>query len=151
MGRKGDKFLSGCLPLRAELTPQSLPLPFLLYTWSKIALHDDLHSTSQLIPPYVKASLFISLLLCNLSPSLLSFHPQISPLVGLKIKLCYADICRVDNSVMKTIIHACTLVDESTGAPLSNSSSTKSLCPSLAARCNAFKPFCRENKQKPSI
>lgn len=37
-----------------------------------------------------------------------------------------------------------TFVEESTGAPLSNSSSTKSLCPSFAARWSAFRPFCRE-------
>lgn len=38
-------------------------------------------------------------------------------------------------------VHACTLVAESTGAALSSSSSTKFLCPSLAARCKALRPF----------
>lgn len=37
--------------------------------------------------------------------------------------------------------HVCTLVEESTDAPLCSSSSTNSLCPSLAARCNALRPF----------
>lgn len=37
--------------------------------------------------------------------------------------------------------HGITLVAESTGAPLCSSSSTKSLCPSLAAKCNALSPF----------
>lgn len=68
-----------------ELTPQT-PLPFLLSTYSKIPLYDDLHSTPQLTPPYIEASLFISVTQLSLSPPSCLFSPTNLPPSGAKDK-----------------------------------------------------------------
>lgn len=62
----------------------------------------------------------------------------------LDLFLCFSTLLQESVIILQEEL---TLVAASTAEPLSSSSWTRSMCPSLAAKCRALSPFCNEKKQ----